>query len=110
MTEEIEMKRDGAVSVKNSGRSRGTDKGDAVLEPFVIDYKEYTEGFTVSRSVWRKISTDAWKNRRREPALKLVLGSEDAEDKSKIRVFVVSEHMFVEMRDAWVEKHYGHCS
>jgi hypothetical protein len=108
VSEEIEMKRDGAVQVKNSGRSRGTAKGDAILEPFVIDYKEYTNSFSVSREVWRKIATDAFTNRRREPALKLVLGSEDAEDKTKIRVFVISEHMFMEMREAWVEKYYGH--
>lgn len=99
------MKRDGAVRVKNSGRSRGVAKGDAVLEPFVVDYKEYTEGFTVSRAVWRKISTDAWTNGHREPLLKLVLGAEDAEDKSLIRVFVVSEHMFAEMLEAWKEKY-----
>lgn len=105
MSEETEIKRDGAVGVKNSGRSRSTHKGDAVLEPFLVDYKEYTEGFTVSRSVWRKISTDAFTNGRREPALKLVLGSEDQEDITKIRVFVVSEHMFHEMLQAWTDRY-----
>lgn len=105
MSEESEIKRDGAVKVRNSGRSSGTEKGDAVLEPFVVDYKEYTEGFTVSRNVWRKISTDAWRNGHRDPLLKLVLGSEDTEDKTKIRVFVVSEAMFMEMYECWKENH-----
>jgi len=105
MSEDSEIKRDGAVKVKNSGRSKGTAKGDAVLEPFVVDYKEYTEGFTVSRKVWKKISTDAWTNGRRDPLLKLVLGAEDPEDKSKIRVFVVGEAIFHEMLQAWMEKY-----
>lgn len=107
MSEAIEISRDGAVPVKNSGRSSGVKKGDAVLEPFVVDYKEYTEGFTVSRAAWRKISTDAWTNGRREPLLKLVLGSEDETDKSLIRVFVVGEAMFQEMLEAWREKYAG---
>jgi len=107
LSEAEEIKRDRATPVKNSGRSMGVNKGDATLEPFLIDYKEYTEGFTVSRSVWRKISTDAWTNRRREPALKLILGAEDISDKSKIRVFVIGEHMFHEMLEAWREKHEG---
>jgi hypothetical protein len=105
MSEALEIKRDGAEEVKNSGRSRGVKKGDAVLEPFLVDYKEYSEGFTVSRAVWRKISTDAWTNGRREPLLKLVLGAEDPEDKTKIRLFVVGEAMFHEMLQAWVDRY-----
>lgn len=105
MSEAIEIERDGAVGVKNSGRSSGIKKGDAVLGPFIVDYKEYTESFSVSRAVWRKISTDAWTNGRREPLLKLVLGSEDETDKSVIRCFVVGESMFHDMLDAYLEKY-----
>jgi len=99
MSEEFEAKRDGATLVPNSGRSRGTKKGDAVLEPFVLDYKEYAKSFAVSVDNWSKATTDAWKNRQREPAFKLVLGGD-----SPVRVFVVSDRMFHEMRDAWLEK------
>lgn len=109
MSEAIEIKRDGATPVKNSGRSKNTNKGDAIIEPFVVDYKEYTESFSVSRDNWRKISTDAWINGRRDPLFKLVLGAEGDEDDAvaKIRLFVVGEAMFHEMLNAWREKHEG---
>ena len=97
MSEEYEIKRDGMTPVKNSGRSRGVAKGDAVLEPFLVDIKEYEKSFGVSRTNWAKISTDAAHNGRREPAFKLVLGGDT-------RVWVVSDHMFHEMREAWREK------
>lgn len=95
--EEAEAKRDGAKTQKNSGRGKH-EKGDATLGPFCIDYKHYTESFSVSRAVWAKISTDAWKVKRL-PALKLVLGSEG--DTTKTRLWVVSDTMFREMLEAW---------
>lgn len=102
MSEELEIKRDGMTPVKNSGRSRGVKKGDAILEPFLVDIKEYATGFTVSRDNWKKISTDAVTNGRRQPAFKLVLG---AAGESPIRVWVVSDAMFHEMRQAWEDRH-----
>lgn len=105
MSEASEIKRDadlGMVAVKNSGRSRGIRKGDAVLEPFVVDIKEYATGFTVSRSVWKKVTGDAVTNGRRQPALKLVLG---VEDETPIRVWCVGDGMFQEMLKAWREKY-----
>lgn len=103
MSEAAEIKRDGAVAQRNSGRGKH-DKADAILEPFCIDYKEYTESFGVSRKVWAKLSLDAFKSGKRLPALKLVLG--EADTTSKIRLWVISDEMFHEMHDAWKEK-YG---
>lgn len=103
MSEEAEAKRDGATLQRNSGRGKH-DKGDAVLEPFLIDYKEYDESFGVSRKVWAKLTLDAFKAGRRIPALKLVLGSKESEDKT--RLWVIGDSMFHEMLDAWKEK-YG---
>lgn len=103
MSEEYEMKRDGMTPVKNSGRGRGVQKGDATLGPFLVDIKEYTKSFSVSREVWAKISTDAWKNGNRDPALKLVLGEEGI---NPTRVWVIGDNMFHEMLDAW-NKVYG---
>lgn len=100
MSELGEIKRDGATPQKNSGRGK-TEKGDATLGPFCIDYKEYNESFGVSRKAWAKITSDALKSRR-EPTLRLVLGSED--EISKLRLWVIGDRMFREMLEAWEEK------
>jgi hypothetical protein len=100
MSERGEIKRDGATAQKNSGRGQ-IQKGDARLGPFIVDYKEYPTGFSVNRDVWAKICGDAWRSRG-EPALKIVLG----EGNSKVRLVVISEMMFDQMREAWEEK-YG---
>lgn len=104
MSEVFELKRIGATPVKNSGRSRGIEKGDGVLEPFLVDVKEYTNSFSVSRDVWKKLSTDAIHNGRRQPMLLLSLLGEEGQ--SPIRVWVVGESMGMEMHEAWMEK-YG---
>jgi hypothetical protein len=100
MSEADEIKRDGATPVKNSGRSRGISKGDAVLEPFLIDYKEYGKSFSINQVFWAKISTDAIHNGRRQPALKLVMG-----ETNKTRLWVIGDTMFHEMLEAWREKY-----
>ncbi len=103
VSEAGEIKRDAMKAVRNSGR--GIDKGDAILEPFLVDIKEYTESFSVSRKNWAKVSTDSLKNGLRHPAFKLCLGQEG---KSIIRVWVVGDSMFHEMREAWLEKYGDH--
>jgi hypothetical protein len=107
MSEAAEIKRDGATPVKNSGRSKGTNKGDAILEPFLVDYKEYNKTFGVSKEFWAKISTDAINNGRRQPALKLVIrDDDDPESKTpKTRLWVIGDSMFHEMLEAWKEKY-----
>ena len=75
MSEKNEIKRDGAKAQKNSGRGK-IAKGDAQWREFVVDYKEYGKGFSISRDVWAKICTDAWKvDRDKHPLLKLILGA-----------------------------------
>ena len=98
MSEASEAKRDGAKLQPNSGRGKHK-KGDAVLGPFLIDYKEYASGFTVTVDNWAKITTDAILKGRLMPAFKLVLGKE-----RKTRVWVVDDSMFFEMLEAWTEK------
>lgn len=100
MSEADEIKRDGAKAVKNSGRSKGIAKGDAILEPFLIDYKEYPKSFSINPEFWAKISTDAINNGRRQPALKLIMG-----DTKKVRLWVIGDSMFHEMLEAWREKY-----
>ena len=97
------MKRIGATPVKNSGRSKGVNKGDCVLEPFLVDIKEYTQSFSVSRDVWKKLSSDAVTNGRRQPMLHLALQGDEGQ--VPIRVWVVSEAMGMEMLEAWREKY-----
>lgn len=101
MSEKGEAKRDGAKLQKNSGRG-DYQKGDATLGPFCIDYKEYDESFSVSRKVWAKCNTDAWKMGL-QPTLKLALGSKT--NVNKLRLWVVEDSMFHEMLEAWQEKY-----
>lgn len=97
-TELNEIKRDGATPQPNSGRGQHA-KGDAVLEPFLIDYKEYNESFSVSRANWAKLQKDAFTAGRREPAFKLVLGEEGK--KEKLRLWVISDAMFHELLETY---------
>lgn len=99
MTEKREAERDGSTLHRNSGRGY-IEKGDASLDHFCIDYKEYAETFGVSRSVWAKCTSDALRMRK-QPALKLVLGKTEP----KTRLWVVSDVMFHEMHQAWKEKY-----
>lgn len=75
MSEKSEIKRDGAKAQKNSGRGQ-YQKGDAILDIFTIDYKEYPKGYRVDEDNWAKICMDALRNRN-EPLLKVILGSEN---------------------------------
>lgn len=97
MSERGEVKRDGAKAQKNSGRGK-YQKGDAKLGPFVVDIKEYSKSFSISKDVWAKICGDAYRSDG-EPALKLVVGSEP-----KVRMWVISDLMFHQMLEAWKEK------
>ena len=88
MSEASEVKRDGAKAMKNSGRGQ-YQKGDAQLDIFTVDYKEYEKSFSLSRDVWAKVCSDALRNGHTEPTLKVVLGSGN----QKLRLFVVAEHI-----------------
>lgn len=99
-SEKLEIKRDGGKARPNSGRG-SHKKGDAMLYPFCYDVKEYGNSFSVSRTVWGKCCSDAWASDRSLPALKLVLGETE-----KVRLWVIGDTVFHEMRDAWLEK-YG---
>lgn len=88
MSEKSEVKRDGARATKNSGRGQ-YQKGDAFLDIFTVDYKEYEKGFTVNKENWAKICMDAMRNSHSEPALKIILGSGN----SKTRLWIVAEHI-----------------
>lgn len=92
ISESEEAKRDGAKLQPNSGRGVH-HKGDAILDPFLIDYKEYANSFGVSTQVWTKLNTDAV-HAGLQPALKLVLGPNNGH---KTRVWVISDQMFKEM-------------
>lgn len=99
-SELAEIKRFGGTPQKNSGRG-AHKKGDAILDPFTVDVKEYTKSYAISTNTWSKICTDAARNGN-EPALMLALG-----DSGKIvRIWAISDAMFKQMHDAWMEK-YG---
>jgi hypothetical protein len=98
LSEKSEIKRDGARAQKNSGRGH-YQKGDATLDIFTVDYKEYPRGFTVNEDNWAKICTDAIRNGHTEPALKVVLGSGN----DKTRLWIVAEHIiedYIRLRKA----------
>jgi hypothetical protein len=101
VSEEYEMKRLGITPVKNSGRSKGVAKGDGILEPFLVDVKEYDQSFSVSRSNWGKMCSDAITNGRREPMFILALQGDEGQ--TPVRVWVISDAMGQEMLSAWRE-------
>ena len=89
-----ELNRMGAKPQPNSGRGRHA-KGDGILDRhFLVDVKEYATSFSVSTSNWGKVCTDAFRAGGLEPMFKIVLGS----GKNKVRLVVISESMFEEMR------------
>lgn len=102
MSEASEAKLDGARLQPNSGRGK-LKKGDATLGPFLLDYKEYANSFSVSIDNWAKLSSDAILKGRLQPAFKLVLGT----GAKKTRLWVISDAMFHEMLAAWNDKYTG---
>lgn len=96
-SEAAEIKRFGGKAQKNSGRG-AVAKGDAILGPFLVDVKEYNKSYSISVDNWAKISSDAVKAGRLQPALAIVLDG-------RVRVWAISELMFMEMLDAWKEKY-----
>ena len=82
MSERSEIKRDGAKAQKNSGRGK-YQKGDAIMFPFLVDYKEASRSFTINKDVWAKICTDSFKvSRDLYPCLKIILG--EGNDKTRL--------------------------
>lgn len=98
MSEKQELKRIGASPQKNSGRGK-YQKADGKLEPFLVDVKEFTKSFSLSRDVWAKICSDSIRSGG-EPALMVALGS----GKETVRLWVIGDSMFNEMREAWLRE------
>lgn len=93
MSEASEIKRDGARAQKNSGRGK-IQKGDAIWNGFVVDYKEYSKSISISRDIWAKICTDAWKvGTQYHPVLKLILGGGN----HKTRLAVIEWNLLEEL-------------
>lgn len=99
-TELQELKKMNAKPQKNSGRGM-YQKGDGILEPFVVDVKEAKASFTLNKNIWSKICSDSAKHKL-EPSLMIALG----ENNSTVRLWIIGDSMFKQMHDAWVEK-YG---
>lgn len=99
MSEKNEIKKHGMKALKNSGRGR-MQKGDATKDGLVIDIKEYSKSYSISRDNWRKICTDTFiTDPDGTPALMLVLG----ESSSKVRLAVVEWSVFEEMWELWTK-------
>lgn len=85
MSEKNEIKRDNATAQKNSGRGK-YQKGDALWNNFVVDYKETAKSVSLNKDMWAKICTDTFKvSRSMHPLLKIIIG----ENNSKIRLAVI---------------------
>jgi hypothetical protein len=98
LSEKQELKRMGAKPQKNSGRGQ-YQKADGKLDPFLVDVKEFAESFGLSRKVWAKICSDSIRSGG-EPSLMIALGS----GKDTIRLWVIGDSMFHEMREAWLRE------
>lgn len=90
MSEKEELKRIGAKAHKNSGRGR-IQKGDGSLDHYVVDVKEYSKSYSISRDGWAKICTDTIKtDPTKEPIICLVLG-EPMQQKTRLGIIAWSE-------------------
>ena len=99
MSERSEAKRDGAKQQKNSGRG-DYQKGDALWNGFVVDYKETGKSVTVSKEMWAKVCTDTFKvSRSYNPVLKLIIG----EGNSKTRLAVIEWSLLEQLVEKWHE-------
>lgn len=97
MSERSEAKRDGAKQQKNSGRG-DYQKGDAIWNGFVVDYKETGKSVSVSKEMWAKVCTDTFKvSRSYNPVLKLVIG----EGNSKTRLAVIEWSLLEQLIEKW---------
>lgn len=93
MSERSELKRIGAQPHKNSGR--GMKKADGSLDNYVVDVKEYSKSFSITRDVWAKIVTDTLKvDPNKSPVIMLVLG-----DTQKTRLAIIEWNEFEELRE-----------
>lgn len=100
MGEKEEAKRDGARLQSNSGRGMFS-KGDARWFSNVIDYKDAKRSFGLTKKVWAKVCTDAYRvDRDAKPLLKVTLGED-----SFVRLFVVGEDWMHELMETY-EKYY----
>jgi len=100
MSEKNEIKRDGARAQKNSGRGQYL-KGDATWGFFLVDYKESSKSFSLSKQVWAKLCSDTWRvSRDRSPALKVIIG----EGNEKVRLAVIEWSILEELVRVY-EKH-----
>lgn len=99
MSERSEAKRDGAKQQKNSGRG-DYQKGDAVWQGFVVDYKESAKSVAVNKGMWAKVCTDTFKvSRAYNPVLKLIIG----EGNKKTRLAVIEWSLLEQLVEKWNE-------
>ena len=99
MSERSEAKRDGAKQQKNSGRG-DYQKGDAVWQGFVVDYKESAKSVALNKDMWAKICTDTFKvSRSLNPVLKLIIG----EGSKKTRLAVIEWSLLEQLVEKWEE-------
>jgi hypothetical protein len=94
MSEREELKRIGAKPHINSGR--GPVKADGSLDDFVVDVKEYSKSYSVSRDSWAKIVSDTMQvDRKKDPVLMVVLG----EGNKKVRLARIEWEVFEQLRE-----------
>lgn len=94
MSEAGEIKRDGAKAQKNSGRGPYS-KGDSRWHNFLVDYKEASKSFGLTKKVWAKICSDTFRvNPDSWPVLKIILGEEQ-----KVRLAIIEWSLLEELVD-----------
>jgi hypothetical protein len=95
MSEKQELIKIGAKAHKNSGR--GMVKADGSLDRYVVDVKEYSKSFSVSKDVWAKICTDTLKvDPDKSPVIMVVLGDEKHR---KTRLAIIEWNEFELLRE-----------
>jgi len=66
------------------------------LDDFVVDVKEYSKSYSVSRDSWAKIVSDTMQvDRKKDPVLMVVLG----EGNKKVRLAIIEWEVFEQLRE-----------
>jgi len=100
--EKREAKMDGARAVKNSGR--GMLKGDASIGSALIDYKHYSNSFSISKKNWQKHCNDASDENYDMGMYSVILGEEDG---TEVKVAIIDWEWFMYLWGLYEKDEYG---
>ncbi len=95
MREAREIRADGATPIPNSGR--GMLKGDAVLGNYLLDYKDYTNSFSISLKALHKHARDSWKAHHKIPCQAVTINPKEGSNDRAMKVAIIPWNAFQDL-------------